>query len=133
MRLLSVPPVCFLLRLDSSRHLSNDNLDVSSSCLILKIVKIRTIAILPPRPYPFVTNASNNQVRKVCVDYAVTGLKTIYSVSHKPFRFIYVSGHAAESDKSVAPNAPGFMKEYCWIRVGPAHNSCRKVSPTVTC
>ena len=46
------------------------------------------------------------EVRKICLDYTVTGLKTIATLPRaewKPFRFVYVSSTKAERGQSKKP------------------------------
>ena len=59
-----------------------------------------------------------DQVRRVCHDYALAGLDAIFAAhsdgGSSPFRFIYMSGTAAERDQS---KKPSWMPEYCLMRV----------------
>ena len=58
-----------------------------------------------------------SEVRRVCVDYTMAGVQTLLEVRGKaspPFRFLYVSGIAAETDRSKTPR---FQPEYTWMRV----------------
>jgi len=78
---------------------------------------IWTVAITPgkARGLPF------EQVRRVCLEYALIGLKTITEAretSTKPLRFIYMSGIAAERDQTKTPR---LMAEHCLMR-GDAEN-----------
>jgi len=54
------------------------------------------LAITPSKSKAF----APEQVRKVCLDYTVAGIREISSVANKPFRFIYTSGAMAERDQS---------------------------------
>ena len=58
------------------------------------------------------------EVRKVCVDYTMTGLETIAQLPRdsagKPFRFIYTSGAKSERDPS---KKPWVLGDYCLMRV----------------
>jgi hypothetical protein len=57
------------------------------------------------------------EVRKVCLDYTVTGLSITSQLtrdSKSPFRFIYVSGSSAERDQSKKPMLLG---DYLLMRV----------------
>ena len=73
--------------------------------------KRRTIAITPTksRLHGF------DYVKKVCQEYTELGLKTMYeSGPAKPFRFLYMSGLAAERSRDKTPQ---WLPEYCWMRV----------------
>jgi hypothetical protein len=61
------------------------------------------------------------QVKRICQDYTLVGLKAMVeareksgTASNKPFRFMYVSGSAAERDQT---KTPGWMAEYSLMRV----------------
>ena len=57
------------------------------------------------------------QVRKICHDYAMTGLETMAALPREgntPFRFVYTSGANAERD---ATKKPWILGDYCLMRV----------------
>ncbi|KAI9745725.1 MAG: hypothetical protein M1818_001261 [Claussenomyces sp. TS43310] len=57
------------------------------------------------------------EVRKICLDYTVTGLETIAELPRdsagKPLRFIYTSGSSSERDQS---KKPWVLGNYCLMR-----------------
>ena len=57
-----------------------------------------------------------DEVRKICIDYTVTGIETMSPLASKknPFRFIYISGANAERDQT---KKPFIMRDYALIRV----------------
>jgi hypothetical protein len=56
------------------------------------------------------------EVKRVCQESTLIGMKTIYEAGPgKPFRFLYVSGMAAERDQTKKPR---LMAEYSLLRVG---------------
>lgn len=63
-------------------------------------------------------------VKRVCHDYTMLGLKTIDEARGKglePLRFVYVSGAVAERDQG---KRPGWMPEYSLMRVSFSNHSC---------
>ena len=73
----------------------------------------RTVAITPNKT----RSMDFEDVRKVCCDYALAGLKTMVEAresSTGSFRFIYMSGTAAERDPTKTPR---FMPQYSLMRV----------------
>jgi hypothetical protein len=58
------------------------------------------------------------EARKICLDYTMTGLKTISQLPRdsvgKPLRFVYVSGANSERDLS---KKPWVLGDYCLMRV----------------
>jgi hypothetical protein len=57
------------------------------------------------------------KVRQICHDYTLIGLKTMAQVRENtttPFRFIYMSGSAAERDQTKKPR---LMSQYLLMRV----------------
>jgi hypothetical protein len=58
------------------------------------------------------------KVRRICQDYTLIGLKAMVEVrdstATKPFRFLYMSGVAAERDQTKVPR---FMAQYSLMRV----------------
>ena len=70
------------------------------------------------------------EVRKVCRDYALAGLKTMAEAresSTGSFRFIYMSGTAAERDPTKTPR---FMPQYSLMRVRTPPLSKSALLPT---
>ena len=55
-----------------------------------------------------------DDVRKICVDYTVTGIETMAPLASKPFRFIYCSGVNGERDQT---KRPWIMADYALVRV----------------
>ncbi|RDL36229.1 Uncharacterized protein BP5553_06841 [Venustampulla echinocandica] len=57
------------------------------------------------------------EVRKICLDYTVTGIETMGQMprasTDKPFRFIYTSGAHSERDPS---KKPWLLGDYCVMR-----------------
>ncbi|KAG9235753.1 putative nucleoside-diphosphate-sugar epimerase [Amylocarpus encephaloides] len=53
------------------------------------------------------------EVRKICLDYTVTGLETICPLGSKPFRFLYISGSNTTRDQT---KKPLFMPDYSLVR-----------------
>jgi hypothetical protein len=55
-------------------------------------------------------------VRRICHDYTLIGLKAITETrtASSPFRFMYLSGQAAERDQT---KTPSFMPQYSLMRV----------------
>lgn len=76
---------------------------------------IWTVAITPAKS----KGVNFEEVKRVCQDCPVTGLRTMHEagVSY-PFRFIYISGSAAERDQT---KKPAFLSEYLLMR-GEAEN-----------
>ncbi|KJZ75230.1 hypothetical protein HIM_05424 [Hirsutella minnesotensis 3608] len=74
---------------------------------------IWTIAVTPSK----VGKMQWEQVRRICHDYSMAGLKTISQLPHggssTPFRFLYVSGSNAERDPA---KKPWVMGDYCLLR-----------------
>ncbi|EXJ81830.1 hypothetical protein A1O1_07895 [Capronia coronata CBS 617.96] len=74
---------------------------------------IWTLAITPSksRSFPW------EEVKRVCHDYTMTGLETIFHAragdKPSPFRFLYISGVAAERDQTKKPR---FMAQYSLMR-----------------
>jgi hypothetical protein len=71
----------------------------------------RTVAITPSKSamYEF------DEVRRICQTCTLVGLQTMYDAKPaKPFRFIYLSGVAAERDQT---KTPSFKPEYSKMRV----------------
>lgn len=68
-----------------------------------------TLAVTP-------TKSKDNdfdEVTKVCYDYTINGLETLFSVANKPFRFVYTSGVTVERDQTkVLP----FLHDYRLMR-----------------
>jgi hypothetical protein len=58
------------------------------------------------------------KVRRICQDYTLIGLKAMVeareATATKPFRFLYMSGVAAERDQTKAPR---LMAQYSLMRV----------------
>jgi hypothetical protein len=54
------------------------------------------------------------EVRKISLDYTVTGLETICPLGAKPFRFLYISGSNTTRDQT---KKPLFMADYSLMRV----------------
>jgi len=80
---------------------------------------VRTVAITPSKSksLPF------EEVRRVCQDNALAGLEAIFeargqSDSGRPFRFMYISGSAAERDQN---KTPSYMPQYRLMRVSVRH------------
>lgn len=75
----------------------------------------RLIAVTPSksRTIPW------DEVRRICLDYTMTGLETISQLprdpASKPLRFVYTSGANAERDQS---KKPWVLGDYCLMRVG---------------
>jgi len=63
-------------------------------------------------------------VRRICHDYTLVGLKAMAEARGKattPFRFMYVSGVAAERDQT---KTPSFMPPYSLMRVSTYFVDC---------
>lgn len=72
---------------------------------------IWTVAITPSKStnYPF------EEVKRICQTGTLAGLRAIHEAgSRKPFRFLYMSGIAAERDQTKTPK---FKPEYSLMRV----------------
>ncbi|KAF2801803.1 putative nucleoside-diphosphate-sugar epimerase [Mytilinidion resinicola] len=54
------------------------------------------LAITPAKSKAYVFD----QVRKVCLDYTVAGIREMSTVANKPFRFIYTAGAMTERDQT---------------------------------
>ncbi len=71
----------------------------------------RTMAITPSKSRAL----GFDEVRRVCQTCTLAGLQAMHESSpSKPFRFLYMSGIAAERDQTKKPD---FMPEYSWMRV----------------
>jgi len=71
---------------------------------------IWTVAITPSRSKQY----AFDEVKRVCQTSTVAGLKAMYEAGPaKPFRFMYMSGYAAERDQTKTPR---FLPEYCLMR-----------------
>ena len=59
-----------------------------------------------------------DEVRKICVDYAVNAVDTFSKLPRTdktgPFRFLYISGSNAERDPA---KKPWILGDYCVMRV----------------
>lgn len=53
-------------------------------------------------------------VTKICSEYTMNGLKNMFTVANKPFRFIYVSGVTVERDQTKSLT---FLADYRLMRV----------------
>ncbi|KIM96698.1 hypothetical protein OIDMADRAFT_131398 [Oidiodendron maius Zn] len=72
---------------------------------------IWTVAITPTKS----KGMDFKEVKRVCQDCPVTGLRTMHEAgANVPFRFIYMSGSAAERDPT---KTPAFLPEYLLMRV----------------
>ena len=60
------------------------------------------------------------EVTKICNDYTINGIASMTAVAHKPFRFVYASGHTIERDQSKAPLP--FLSDYRLMRVRKYHS-----------
>ena len=73
------------------------------------------------------------EVRRVCQDYTLAGLQAMFEARGEggsgvtPFRFMYMSGTAAERDQN---KTPSFMPPYSLMRV--VHPGVAKTSPKLT-
>ena len=64
------------------------------------------------------------EVRRICQTCALDGLKAAHEAGPaKPFRFIYMSGSAAERDQTKTPR---YFPQYCLMRVSKRLN-CREL------
>lgn len=83
-----------------------------------QLTSSRTIAITPTKS----KTMPWEEVRKTCVDYAVNAVDTFAKSPRadkaNPFRFVYVSGSAAERDPT---KKPWVMGDYCLMRVRIKH------------
>jgi hypothetical protein len=73
----------------------------------------RTVAVTPSKS----RSMDFKDVRRICHDYTLIGLKAMFearSVATTPFRFVYLSGVAAERDQTKTPT---FMPPYSLMRV----------------
>ncbi|KAH8652609.1 putative nucleoside-diphosphate-sugar epimerase [Tricladium varicosporioides] len=72
---------------------------------------IWTIAVTPSK----LKTMSFDEVRRICLDYTVTGIETMSPLASKvkPFRFIYISGANGERDQD---KKPLIMGEYALVR-----------------
>ncbi|KAF7374665.1 Succinate-semialdehyde dehydrogenase [Mycena sanguinolenta] len=71
---------------------------------------IWTVAITPSKSKDF----TFDEVKRVCYTSTLVGLNVLRGAGvGRPFRFIYMSGIAAERDQS---KTPPFMPEYCLMR-----------------
>ena len=60
------------------------------------------------------------EVKRVCQGCPITGLRTMHEAGvNVPFRFIYMSGSAAERDPT---KTPAFLPEYLLMRVSVLNN-----------
>jgi hypothetical protein len=81
----------------------------------------RTIAVLPTK----YKSLPWDEVRKICIDYTLTGLDTITQLprsaeaGNRPLHFVYVSGTAAERDPT---KKPWLLGDYAVMRVSVSHN-----------
>lgn len=76
----------------------------------------RTVAITPSKS----RGIAFEEVKRICQDYALTGLRAMHEAGvNRPFRFIYMSGRAAERDPT---KTPPFMPEYSLMRVSLENN-----------
>ena len=76
-------------------------------------IRPRTVAITPTKS----RSLEFEYVRRVCQDFTLLGLKTMTEArvdKTTPFRFLYMSGAAAERDLTKTPR---FMPEYSKMRV----------------
>lgn len=73
----------------------------------------RTVAITPTKS----KNYPSEEVKRVCHDCSIKGFTAMTesrSDDDPPFRFMYMSGIAAERDET---KKPSYMPEYSWMRV----------------
>jgi hypothetical protein len=71
----------------------------------------RTVAITPSKAkaYEF------DEVKRICQTSTIAGLRAMHEAGPVvPFRFLYMSGVAAERDPTKTPK---FMPQYCSMRV----------------
>jgi hypothetical protein len=81
------------------------------------------VAITPSKSttYPF------DEVTRVCQTSTLAALHAMYAAGvSRPFRFLYMSGTAAERDQS---KTPAFKPEYSLMRVRPSLNFPLKPKP----
>ncbi len=120
--------VVYLYRTPFKRNIRATGASSSLACLsplyrsliLTPLPFIRTVAITPSkaRALPF------EQVRRVCHDYTLLGLETLFAASKQggreksnntqPFRFLYMSGAATERDQGKTPR---WEPRYCLMRV----------------
>ena len=83
-----------------------------------RLTRNRTIAITPTKS----KTMPWEEVRKTCVDYAINAVDPFAKLPRadkaKRFRFVYVSGSAAERDPA---KKPWVMGDYCLMRVRTKH------------
>jgi hypothetical protein len=80
-------------------------------------IHARTVAVTPSKS----RSMDFKDVQRICQDYTLIGLKAMTearSSATTPFRFMYLSGVAAERDQTKTPT---FMAQYSWMRV--SHNT----------
>ncbi|MCJ1413748.1 hypothetical protein MMC32_000072 [Xylographa parallela] len=79
------------------------------------IACIWTVAITPSKSRSF----EFDEVRRVCQEHTLAGLQAMLEAygegddTPQPFRFMYISGTAAERDQT---KTPSFMPQYCLMR-----------------
>jgi hypothetical protein len=81
--------------------------------ILILMTAVRTVAVTPGKA----RSMDFNEVRRVCQDYALLGMKTIFEAranATTPFRFVYLSGVAAVRDQTKKPT---FMAQYSLMRV----------------
>jgi hypothetical protein len=82
--------------------------------LTMILMAIRLLAITPSKSKTYAWE----EVRKICVDYVMTGLESVWhqrnTSSTTPFRFVYMSGSNAERDPAKKPMILG---DYLLMRV----------------
>src|ERR1700761_770401 len=79
----------------------------------------RTVAITPTKS----RSMDFEIVRRVCHDYTLVGLRAMVEARKEtttPFRFLYMSGSAAERDPTKTPR---FMPQYSSMRVSNMHST----------
>lgn len=85
----------------------------------LIVWQLRTVAVLPGKAITMPWE----DFRKICHDYTLLGLQTMVEArgeSKAPFRFMYMSGAAAQRDQSKKPR---IMPQYLLLRVSTLHES----------
>jgi hypothetical protein len=75
----------------------------------------RTVAVTSSKSI----GMSFQEEERVCQECTNAGLNAIYEAGpKKPFRFLYMSGFAAERDRSKPSKAPPHLQEATYMRVG---------------
>lgn len=79
--------------------------------LLCDLTGSRTVAITPSKS----KESGFAEAKRVCQEYPLAALKEMHTSGvNRPFRFIYMSGVAAERDQN---RTPSFRPEYSLMRV----------------